>query len=199
MGGVAVGGTFVNSDWRQGIQKIQEDAREYYGDREGYSGAENSCCFKYAGDKSDLTKKQLEKFIEDRMDSMYNRDGEVIRIATKGYRLIKTTFKEETMYSANYYKDLFKGTSYTAFLMKESYRPGLLQKIVGGSFEEMKRAANVELRNTNYAQPLYIVTKKKVYMCWGDYKDVKTTTRRTDEKTFVMPMYEFRYYGWAAE
>ena len=92
MGGVAVGGTFVNSDWRQGIQKIQEDAREYYGDRDGYSGAENSCCFKYAGDKSDLTKKQLEKFIEDRMDSMYNRDGEVIRIGTKGYRLIKTTY-----------------------------------------------------------------------------------------------------------
>ena len=199
MGGVAIGGTFVNGDWRIGMKKIQDEAREYYGDRHGYSGAENSCCFQYAGDKSDLTKKQLEQFIEDRMDRMYNRDGEVIKIGTKGYRLIKTTFKEETMYSALHYKDLFKGTSYTAFLMKESYRPGLLQKIKGGSFEDMKKAANMELRHTNYSEPLYIVTKKKIYMCWGDYKDVKTTTRRTDEKTYVMPMYEFRYYGWAAE
>ena len=69
----------------------------------------------------------------------------------------------------------------------------------GGTLEEMKKAANLQLRHTNYAKPVYIVTKKKVYICWGDYKEVKTTTRRTDEKTYVMPMYEFRYYGWAAE
>ena len=202
MGGVAVGGTFVSGDWRQGIQKIQDEAREYYGDRDGYSGAENSCCFQYAGDKSDLTKKQLEKYIEDRMDRMYNRDGEIVRIGIKGYRLIKTTCKEETMYSANHYKDLFKGSPFNAYLMEESYKPGLLQKMSGrndGTLEEMKKAANLQLRHTNYAKPVYIVTKKKVYICWGDYKDVKTTTRRTDEKTYVMPMYEFRYYGWAAE
>ena len=36
MGGVAVGGTFVSGDWRQGIQKIQDEAREYYGISEKY-------------------------------------------------------------------------------------------------------------------------------------------------------------------
>ena len=30
MGGVAVGGTFVSGDWRQGIQKIQEEADKLY-------------------------------------------------------------------------------------------------------------------------------------------------------------------------
>ena len=199
MGGVPVGGSFISSDWSYGIQKIQDEAFAYYGDRDGYSGGANSCNFRYAGDKSNLSKKQIEKFIDDRMESMYNRDGEVIKVGTKGYRLIKTTFNEEIIYAPHHYKNLFKGTSYTALLMEESNRPGLLQKIKGGSFEEMKRAANMELRKINYDKPFYIVTKKKVYICSGEYKEVKTTTRRTDDKTYVMPLHEFRYYGWAVE
>jgi hypothetical protein len=57
MGACNGGGFFVDSDWRRGISIVQKEAEREHGVEDGYSGAANSCSFRYVGQKLEFAKK----------------------------------------------------------------------------------------------------------------------------------------------
>jgi len=193
MGGINGGGKFQAYDWREGIRRIQEEADDYYGHQEGYSGAANSCSFSYVGDKSNLTKKELDKFIDERMDRLGNGDGEVIKVGLAGYSIIKTKI-EPARYLNFDTRTLLRGVTRPAILVE--YKGNYPRKIAEGTQAELKKKADSLLRSCNYSYPYYLITKKESYICSGNVKNVKKTVQQTNEKQLVLPLYDFIYYGW---
>ena len=55
------------------------------------------------------------------------------------------------------------------------------------------------LREGLYREEMYIVSRSGVLYCSGNCKKVAKTKRTTNDRTLVVPVYRFRYYGWAAE
>ena len=94
MGDCGVGGTFKAYDWKEGIRRVQAEAEYEYGS-DYYNGAANNVEFSYAGDKSNLTKAQLNKFRKEIQEECYKRRGYVYKIGIEGYRIITTKFIEK--------------------------------------------------------------------------------------------------------
>lgn len=193
MGGCSGGGSFKSTDWREGINKIIEEAEDYYGHQEGYSGAANSCEFRYLGDKSKLSKKELEKYIDGRMDMLGNGDGEVVNVGIVGYYVIKTKV-EPARYLGFDTREVTRGMQRPAILVEE--RHGYPRKIAEGTQAELKQKVHQLLRSCNYNKTYYILTRKASYLCSGDIKEYKTTKQKTTDKQLVLPVYKFEYYGW---
>lgn len=198
MGACDVGGTFKAYDWRSGIQRVIEDAEAYYGHQEGYSGAANSCSFSYKGDKSSLTKKELNAYIDSRMDNLGKRDGEVILVGIEGYDIIKTEYVPQTVDDPLFIKRLFVGQKGPALLLVYDWRSNNYKIERAGTIAEMKALAHIRLRSENYEKNYTILTKKGKIVCKGVVTNVKKTTRKTDEKNLILPIYKYMYYGWAA-
>lgn len=198
MGAVSVGGQFKGYDWATGIRAIQEEAAAEYGHQDGYSGAENSCNFSYAGDKSHLKKSELNKFINDRLESLYKRSGEVICIGIDEYHIISTRYEEQ--------KNTFRHSEFeeTRKLAKSKYAVIILSGrwgedceciFKGTTLSECKNFVHKWLRNNYYKTTAYIVGNKKVIRCDGDVKRCKKTKRVSDDKILVLPVKKFAYYG----
>lgn len=222
MGACSVGGSFYSTDWRcgvgayfsrdretgkpvfkdltgmSGIDVLQEEASERYGD-DPYSGTIATCSFRYAGDLSAKKEKEVEKFIDDRMDKLYKRDGEVIRVATMGYIICTTDISEVKFglpFDSRYYlKQARKGPA----ILLEEQGQGYYRIVEEGTIAELKKAAHECLRRHNYGTSYYIVGKSSAYFCTYKGKFQAKTTRKSDDKNLIMPIYKFRYYGWAAE
>lgn len=197
MGACNIGGTFSAYDWESGIESVQMEDEFEYGHRDGYSGASNSCCFRYIGDKSHLTKKELKKYVDERFKKLGTRDGEIIQIGILEYHLLKTKF-EESFFNPEQFRYLFKGQKANALLlgMDMFHQPTYI--IASGNLVDMKKMAHNKLRGCNYSKEFYILTKQKMYTCTYESKSVKRTTRKSDDKTLILPLYEYAYYGWAA-
>ena len=206
MGTCSGGGSFIDSSWRRGIELIQQQAEEEYGHQEGYSGAPNSCNFRYYGEKFEFgknTKKAQEefrKFRELRMDNLGTGCGEIISVGIEYYGVISTEIKEEqwvTFDSRYYLREARKGP---AVLLKPYDFSSTRMKIVAeGTVADLKKIVHFELRKNKYEQEYYIVSKTKNYLCTGKIKQQKTTQRQTDDKVLVLPFYKFIYYGWYRE
>lgn len=196
MGACNGGGSFEAFDWREGIRNIQDEAESYYGHQEGYSGAANSCSFSYGGDKRGLTKKQLDKFIDERMENLGTGDGEVVKVDISGYGIIKTQVQPAGFLRFDT-RELMRGLKRPAILIEDA---GYTQrKIAEGTQAELKRKVDSLLRSCNYSKTYYILTRKDSYICSGNIKNVKKTTQKTTEKQLVLPLYKFVYYGWYRE
>lgn len=206
MGACSGSGSFVDSSWRRGIGLIQEEAEREYGHREGYSGAANSCSFRYLGEKLEFAKdtkkaqKDLNEFIRMRMDNLGNGDGEVISLGVECYGIISTEIKEEnwvTFDSRYYLKSAKKGPA--VLVQPMDGRSGYMRVIAEGTVADLKKTAHSELRRNKYETDYYIVSRSKVYLCTGKIKQQKKTQRQTDDKVMVLPFYKFIYYGWYRE
>ena len=96
MGACNGGGTFIDSNWRRGIALVQEEAERENGHRDGYSGAPNSCHFSYYGQNLEFGKntkkaqKDLDAFIDKRMDVLGSGEGEIICVGIEYYGIIST-------------------------------------------------------------------------------------------------------------
>lgn len=202
MGACSGSGTFVSIDYNSGIREIQQADEEYYGSQDGYSGATNSCDFRYKGDYSDKFKSnsEIRQFIEKRLESLSNGNGEIVCIGIDSY-IIYTTRIAETDYAefidtGSVYKNRKKGP---AVLIK--YDPSVKYPITvaEGTISELKKLVHTELRDCKYQYDYYIVGKTKLYYCSYNAKKQRTTQRKTDDKTLVLPVYEYLYYGWFRE
>lgn len=200
MGACGISGTYRAYDWQSGIRRVQEEAEAYYGHQEGYSGAANSCSFYFKGNKFDVKEKELNKYIDERMDMLGKRDGEVLCLGVEGFDIIKTVIEPCNRNISDVDKKfLFKGIKNPALLLRYNYSRDFYEVVKTGTIAEMKVAAHEQLRKKNYSENYYILTKKSMLSCKGDKKTVKKTTRKNDVKTLVLPIYKFIYYGWAAE
>ena len=206
MGACSGGGSYVDSNWHRGIELIQQEAEEEYGHREGYSGAPNSCNFRYIGEKFEFgkdTKKakdEFNKFREMRMDNLSNGCGEVVAVGIEFYGIISTDIQEEQFvcFDSRYYlKSAKKGPA--VLLKPYSVGNNRMQIVAEGTVADLKKIVHNELRKNKYCTDYYIVSKTKTYLCTGKIKQQKSTQRQTDDKVLVLPFYKFIYYGWYRE
>jgi len=215
MGEARVGGRFVAHDWRKGIEKVMKDARDEYGyDR--YNGKANNVDFYYIGDfdtvknspryvpyeirYKDRKRKQpytLREFMEIRYEQLSKEQGEVVCLGVEKYSLITTVYREWTFPPREIHKKMLKGIKSPTILVVDD--PLNRVVICKGTIVECKREAHEYLRKTFYADDLLIITRKKLITCTGQRKDVAKTSRKTTEKTLVIPYYEYAYYGLAPE
>lgn len=206
MGACNGGGTFIDSNWRRGIVLVQEEAEREYGHQEGYSGAANSCDFSYIGQKLEFGKntkkaqKDLDAFIDKRMDMLGSGDGEIICIGIEYYGVISTEISETDWapFDSRYYlKSMKKGPA--VLVEPYDYSYNYMRVIAEGTVADLKKRAHAELRKNKYDKDLYIIGKTKTYRCKGKIKQQKVTKRKTDDKVLVLPFYKFVYYGWYRE
>lgn len=198
MGGCWGSGSYVSSDWKEGIKCVQKEAEHYYGIQDGYSGAPNSCSFTYLGDFVKKTSKELDSFIQSCMDKMGNGDGGVVRMGIQSYNIYSTCIEEcECLpFDSKYVlKQLRKGP---AALVSNKYNIGV-NILKEGNITELKKYAHIILRDNKYAEKIYIVGRNKSYLCTYNLKEVKKTQRKTDDKYLVLPVYKFIYFGWFRE
>ncbi len=207
MGACGIGGQFKAYDWREGIRRVQQEAEYEYG-HDYYNGAANNVSFSYAGDKSNLTKAQLNKFRKEMEENCYKRDGYVYKIGTEGYRIITTKFMEYPRKDGGLSWVMSKNQE--ALWFKQYKNPCILvtadgngngRCICGGTISDLKVKAHQLLRECYYQKSFYIVRKNKdVYIsCSGEYKDQKKTSRKTDAKTMVLEIGLYEYFGVAPE
>lgn len=207
MGACNGGGFFVDSDWRRGISIVQKEAEREHGVEDGYSGAANSCSFRYVGQKLEFAKKtktaekELYKYIDERMENhLGSGDGEIIKLDVEYYGIITTEIVEEiyTHFDSRYYLKLMKKGP--AILIEPYDYDGSYYRIIAeGTVADLKKKAHAELRKSKYDKDLYIVGKTKTYLCTGKIKQQKATKRETDDKVLVLPFYKYVYYGWFRE
>ncbi len=203
MGACGISGQFKAYDWREGIRRVQEEAQSEYG-YDPYNGEANNVSFSYGGDKSNLTQKQLSAYIDDRMESLYKREGEVIKVDSVGFTIFTTEFVESTTkpsevsWAWNSVVPLLKGAKRPAILIAfDGY--GKPKAYGAGTVAELKQKAHELLRSEFYRRYMYIVKKDKYICCKGKAKQQSKTTRKTDAKTLVVEQGLYRYYGWAPE
>lgn len=214
MGQCNISGIYKSYDWKDGINKIRAEARAYYGDMDGYSGSAADVDFIFLGDKSNLyskyktnekVKKELYKFIDNRLENLGKRDGEIIKIGEVGYNIITTEYREVPDKRLSW---LFERQyDYVLRLLRESKEPAILvtgiqsgiKKLNVGTLAELKKYSHEYLRKNNYSHKVYIVGKSKSYIVEGKVESKEKTTRVTNNTTLVVPVSEFIYWGRAPE
>ena len=222
MGACSVGGSFYSTDWRSGvgcrfgkdretgkivskeltgmsgIDAIVEEARIEYGD-DPYSGTVATCSFRYIGDISYKKEKEIDKYINERMDDIDKRAGEVAKVATMGYIICNTNISEIKYglpFDSRYYlRQARKGPA----VLVEERGNGYFRVVEEGTVAELKKAAHQLLRQNNYGTYYYLVGKNTSYFCTYKGKFQAKTTRKSDDKNLVLPVNKYVYYGWAAE
>lgn len=203
MGAAFVSGSFLGfeNDWKEKISRIQDNAEEEYG-TDLYNGHENNVDFGFGGDKSKLSKSELKKFELDLLQKLGKREGTVIRLAVEKYQIAKTAFVEMNEASAKttakMVKQDVKFTKAAVLVVETDFLE--YKKIAEGTLAEMKKKAHEYMRETRYQEgPLTIVGKTKSYRVKPDIKYLKKTAKTTSATTQVLPIYLYRYYGWAPE
>lgn len=200
MGSVFSGGTFEYYNWHDGIRRVQEEDERRYGYE--YSGASNCCDFLYGGDKSKLTKKQIEEYRENMKNMLESGSGVVIQTGIKGYELWTTEYKEmnfedktrRSYFDSREFLCCFNPKS-TTIIVSSSDRI-----IASGTMSEMKKEAHKLLRECNYSERYYIISRNsKCYRCRGVCKTVSKTTRETTNNVLVLPINKYMYMGWFRE
>ena len=204
-------GSFVDYDWQNGIKIIQKNAEETYGN-DIYNGKENNVDFGFIGNFSDVVKStrfvpfketkretplSIREFINIRFEDLRKGNGEIVCFGVEGYNIISTEFYEERFLSQRQ-KDVKKRSKKPAVLVREG-RNFTLSVIYEGTVAECKKKAHEYLRETKYRDDVYIVSAKKSWLCSCKRKFMKKTSRKTTEKTMVLPLYKYIYYGAAME
>jgi hypothetical protein len=196
MGGSWIQHKFNNHDWRSGVRDLQRKADEYYGHREGYSGAINSCTHisLHVPKAVFKTEKQLWEYIESRTERISTRDAEVIDLGISGYSIAKPVIQEYHGRPILGPHDL-RGLKEPAVLVTQH---GSIKGkgTVAHLKERAKRLVMQELFENDY----YIVGKNvsKVYVVTGEGMVVKKTTKKSDSNQLVLPLHDWVVYGWAA-
>lgn len=220
MGACGISGTFYSTDWHcgigprfsysyrtreeifdevrgSGIFYIKEEASRMYGD-DPYSGSAATVDFYL--NKEDLSKKDedfIEAYMKNRMGKLGKRDGEVVKIGESGFLIC--TPKIEPISRCNfdslyYLRNMKKGPA----VLLEEYM-GQLRVVQEGTVADLKKEAIACMLYHKFNREYYIIGRSNNYLCTCEPKYQKKTTRKSNDKTVVLPVYKWLYYGWAAE
>ena len=219
MGACGIGGTYYSTHWKNGIgvcfrydrknnnkmtfagfteggiEAIQKQARQQYGDDE-YNGSASTCSFRYLG--SWEREKNIDACIEKEMERIGKWEGCVVKARDYGYLICTTDIKETEFVNFDARAYLKKAKNGPAVLLQD-LGDGRLHIINENTVAHLKRYVNVLMRAEQYQKNYYIVSRTKVYSCTYNAKFQLKTTRRSDDKVLIVPVSEFRYFGWAAE
>lgn len=194
MGKVTFCHRFESHDWRQGVRELKEEAIFQYG-HNPYAGT-ISCCDSISlhSPRRGLTDEgEIYAYINDRLDDMYD-SGEVISLGIKGYSIAKPVIKD-------YYggdidkKTFFRGHKEPAVLISERAH----SIIKRGSVAELKEYAKNLVMKEKFEKDYFIVGKNLAVplKITGEGKIVKRTSRKSSDKSLVLPVHDYVVYGWA--
>ena len=166
---------------------------------DSYSGDINTVNFHFAGSWANMTKQEIDKAVDAKLDYIAKRDGNVYRLGEAGKLCVKTKIEEATFCpfdSRAYLRTAKKGPA----VLLESLKGSNWYRVVDeGTVTELRATANEMLRKAKYSTEYYIVGRGKNYIATYDAKYHKTTKRVSDDKVLVLPLYQFLYFGLAAE
>ena len=184
-----------------GMDIMQEHARSRYNDDDsGYSGDINTILFHRKMNYDGKTESEIEDLIEKRMHQLEKREGEIISVGKVGFVIISTSIEEEKLPPFDTRTYLRKAEHGPAVLLTPAPIGSDTMRIVTeGKVTELRVWANSLLRENKYNRNYYIVNRERCYLATGEGKFQKKTTRVSNEKTLVLPVYKYIYYGWAAE
>lgn len=210
MGACEVMGSYCDYEYSHGINNIQAQLTEEYG-TDLYNGTASTVDFGFIGDFESVRKSYRfvgekawrekllseNEFIKERMKNLSKRQGEIIRCEIREYHIFTTDIVTYHFPSMRM-KEMRKGVKKPAVLIKEG-RFFNYVKLFEGTVADCKKMAHRLLREGLYREEMYIVSRSGVLYCSGNCKKVAKTKRTTNDRTLVVPVYRFRYYGVAAE
>lgn len=196
MGAIDIGGEFKAYDWKSGIKAVQDEAEAYYG-YDPYNGAANNVSFSYDGDKSNLSKKELEKYERNLLEKLGKRQGVVFKKQSLGFKVITTKYTDTNevviLFSVRQIDNILKMYKGPAVLVTTDNNGGILF-VANGKIKELKEQAHKLLRKEYYRRNYIILKKDQNHIvCTGVEKSYKTTTKKTDDKHLVL---EYNLYGY---
>lgn len=187
--------TFEHYDWRLGIKDLQEEAEEEYGHQQGYSGEINSMSVSnFSVHRPNRTFKSMQDvwdYVEDRIEYIEKREGEVIDLGITGYSIAKAVVKE---YHGNHNisSSTLMGIKEPAVLLDEH---GFVK--ARGTMAELKERGKQQVLKERFEHDYFIVGKNstRIFIITGEGKSVKKTSRQSDANTLVLPYHKFVVYG----
>ena len=197
MGACSISGSFVDSDWKKGMNRVQDEDEQYYGYQDGYSGASNSCSFCFR-DVS-VKEKDIQKYIKDRLEVLGSGDGEVIPLGIESYAVCSAVIFE-CPYPPFDSRSYLRGCKEPAVLLKLNRRRGatnFYKEISAGTVSDLKKQAQMLLYKDKFETDYYIVGRSKTYKCTEKRVIYKKTNKKSTNEILVVPLYKFLYYGWA--
>lgn len=222
MGACSISGYFYSTDWKNGlgpkilrnfktgkleigeifqsgIYPMKEEDRVIHGD-DPYSGTISTVSFSLSstviGKKNDKDE-FLDSYVEKRLNKLGKCDGEVTKVCDYGFIICTPEIKPinycdfDRMY---YLKNMKKGP---AVLLErdQSY----LRVVREGTLADLKKEAIQCTLHHKFTRDYYVIGKNNSFYCGCDAKFQEKTTRKSNNKTLVLPVYKWLYYGWAAE
>ena len=145
----------------------------------------------------EISPSQVEKYINDRLDNMWKREGEVILTETLEYHVITPGYRKVTYPNLEV---LRKGNA-SPYIVASADGNGNYSVIFkGNTLKDCKEFAHKWLRQTKYSRDCIIagrpsVTHGENVLCTGEVKTYKKTTKKTDEKHLVLAYNNYRYFG----
>lgn len=196
MGAAWVTGTFIDTDWKRGIANIKSKADFEYGHQDGYSGAENSCTFKYDGDMTGKTVEEVKRFLELKESKLSTGMGGVVRLSLEGYAnyVLKTA---ESPVDTNLLSYITSDKPAAALKIKN----GIIVVIKEGTLNDLHDIAKSEIKRLgNKDIKIFLVSKRSkkqisYYLCGTISQNKQTGDNVIDS----IPIYKYGYYGWCRE
>lgn len=185
--------TFKHYDWRMGIRELQAEAERMYGHQEGYSGQIN-CVDDFRLHRPNRAFRNMNEvydYVEERLERISKREGEVIDLGIEGYSIAKPVVREYYGFLNIDPRDL-RNTKEPAILVNQR---GFVE--ARGTVAELKERAKKLVMKQKFEFDYFIVGKNtnKIYIVTGEGKRVKSTTKKSDEKQLVLPYHHYIVYG----
>lgn len=193
-------GLFVDTDWKIGIRKIQNQAEIEYGHQEGYSGAPNSCTYKYMGDYSTSTIEHVKQFMDKQAGRLPTGCGGVIKIGQSGYEIKKIVESKGDVALYNYYlvPQYLENSNAVAILVNN----GMPFKLGNGTVEQLKHKLIDALKKRFEPEDYGIIVgiRSKYYIKYSvESTRVATTNKITNNNIVVTPLNKYGYFGWCRD
>jgi hypothetical protein len=194
-----VGHSYEHYDWKMGLEDIKRQTLSEYGHQEGYSGQIHDVTnIRYLGTVNLKKPKDIDAYIDQRLDRLAKRQGEVISLGIIGYSIAQPVIKEYRGHISADYTEV-KSSRSPAILYQIDDEHHYLRKISEGSVAELKQRAKDKIMQCKFEFDYVIVGKNIAVplLITGEGKMVKSTTKKSDHSKLVLPYHRFVVYGWA--
>lgn len=196
MGNVNFSHFFEHHDWRKGVEELQARAIRNYGE-DPYNGTISTVnnISLHRPSRSLKTESELWEYLQQRLNYLNSREGEVIDLGVVGYIIAKPVITRWTQEVPNFDPSIFKRFNTPAVMYNGRGFTGDV-----GTVAELKKKAERLIVTMKFKYDYFIVGRTgTVYICTGEGKTVKSTQRKSTPTSLVLENHRWVVYGWAKE
>lgn len=195
MGSIDIKHVYEDYDWRLGLDIIQSRSQAVKGYSDGYSGEIHDITnITFIGDLTNNKDKNM--IINERLQRLDKRQGEVAIIDRVGYSIAKPVIKDYLFPLALDPREL-RGFKSPAALYEVLDLPGHMRFVGDGSVAELKKRAKCLIMDKKF-QYDYIIVGKNIanpLLITGEGKRVRNTSQKSNDNQLVLPYYKYIVYG----